>query len=154
MLMGGTADFGSISQTFVFIFKINPLDIANIDPSFGNGGVAKIGGGTSLEFGDMLVQSDGKIVVISTDKPTTDPAREVQIIRLKSDGELDLSAFGTAGRTNINFMLSGDLDFGISGAFQNGRIIVGGHSLNTAPQNYDLTVARLSNDLIFADNFD
>ena len=68
--------------------------------------------------------------------------------------KIGLAGFGNVGRTNIDFVLPGELDFGISGALQNGRIIVAGHSLQAAPQNYNLTVARLSNDLIFANGLD
>ncbi|MBL0164512.1 MAG: hypothetical protein IPP82_12955 [Xanthomonadales bacterium] len=155
ILMGGTSQYGSSSNKLLaFVYRINPSTQTNVDPSFGTAGVAKLGGGFAYELGDMLVQSDGKIVLIGTDSPTSGSARDMHIIRLLSNGSTDNDDFGTIARTTIDFVLPGELDFGISGALQNGRIIVAGHSLRAAPQNYDLTVAGLSNDLIFADNFD
>ncbi len=96
----------------------------------------------------------GKIVLVGANRPTAGSARDMQIVRLLGDGSLDLNGFGAGGRTDIDFVLPGELDFGISGALQNGRIIVAGHSLRAAPQNYDQTVAGLNNELIFADDFD
>lgn len=155
ILMAGSAEFGSSSATLIaFVYKIKPLNVANVDASFGVSGVTKIGGGTGYDLGDMLVQSDDKIVLIGTNSPNTDPDRDMQAVRLKSNGALDFETFGTVGRANIDFVLPGEKDYGIAGALQNGRIIVAGYSLNSGPANYDLTVAGLYNDLIFADNFD
>lgn len=154
MLMAGNAQIGASSiQSITFVTRIKPLDIANVDPAFGTSGTVKLGAGYSYDLGDMLVQSDGKIVVVGTSRATSANARDMHIVRLLEDGNLD-SGFGSVGRTTLDFVLPGELDFGIAGALQHGRIIVAGHSLNNAPLDYDLTVARLANDLIFADDFD
>ena len=155
MLMAGKSQYGSSSDKLLaFVYRINESTIANVDPTFGNVGIVKLGGGYAYEFGDLLVQSDGKIVLVGANRPTAGSARDMQIVRLLGDGSLDLNGFGAGGRTDIDFVLPGELDFGISGALQNGRIIVAGHSLRAAPQNYDQTVAGLNNELIFADDFD
>ena len=155
MLMGGQAQVGSNSaQLISFVYKLNPLDFAAVDPSFGTSGLIKLGAGYSYTPGEMLVQSDGKIILVGTSRPSAASARDMHIVRLDSDGSVDATGFGTTGRTNIDFVLPGELDFGLSGALQNGRIIVAGHSLQAAPQNYDLTIAGLTSDLIFANNFD
>ena len=78
----------------------------------------------------------------------------MEILRLRANGSLDTASFGMGGRTNIDFVLPGEIDFGTAGALQNGRLIVAGYSLRSAPANYDLTVAGLNLDLIFAHNFD
>jgi len=154
MLMSGWAQTGSVSQrNIVFIYKIAPLDFVNVDPSFGTGGSLKIGGGFSLDPGDMLVQSDGKIVLTATVRPSAGTA-DAQVIRLLPDGTLDSSSFGTIGRTTIDYVFPGELDLGIRAASQNGRLIIAGHSLRALPENFDLTVARLANDLIFADGIE
>ncbi len=155
MLMAGKAQISSNSEQLIsFVFKLSPLDFAAVDPAFGTSGLVKIGAGYSYTHGEMLVQSDGKIILVGTSRPSAAQARDVHIVRLLADGSLDNAGFGNVGRTNIDFVLPGELDFGISGALQNGRIIVAGHSLQAAPQNYNLTVARLSNDLIFANGLD
>ncbi len=155
MLMAGIAKSGSSSAEEVeFVVRILPIDANNADPTFGTNGKVFIGSGYSLELGDMLVQSDGKIVLLGTSRPTPAPALDMHIVRLQANGALDVAGFGAVGRTNIDFVLPGELDLGIRAASQNGRIIVAGHSLRTAPQNFDQTVARLSNDLIFANGVD
>lgn len=77
------------------------------------------------------------------------------IQRLQANGVEDLQ-FGnnSGGWTLIHFLTPWELDYGVAPALQNGRIVVAGHSLNTSPLNYDLTVAGASLDLIFANNFD
>jgi uncharacterized delta-60 repeat protein len=155
MLMAGKSQFGSSStKLLAFVYRINESTAMNVDPSFGNTGIVKLSGGFAYELGDLLVQSDGKIVLVGTNSPTSGSARDMQIIRLLSNGSLDTTGFGITARTDIDFVLPGELDFGVSGAFQNGRIIVAGSSLRNAPQNYDISVAGLNNDLIFASNFD
>jgi uncharacterized delta-60 repeat protein len=155
MLMAGKSQFGSGStELLAFVYRINESTIQNVDPSFGNTGVVKLSGDYAFELGDMLLQSDGKIILVGTHSPTSGNARDLRVVRFLSDGTLDASRFGIVGRTDIDFVLPGELDFGVSGALQSGRIIVAGHSLRAAPQNYDLTVAGLNNDLIFANNFD
>ena len=60
MLMGGQAQVGSNSaQLISFVYKLNPLNFAAVDPSFGTSGLIKLGAGYSYTPGEMLVQSDG-----------------------------------------------------------------------------------------------
>lgn len=157
MLMAGRAQSGSNSdQYYAFVRRINPTDVNNVDTSFGNlGGIRAFGVTYSFELGDMLLQSDGKILLVGTHRQTPAIAQDMLILRLTADGDADLT-FGanSGGRTYLDFNAPGELDFGIAGALQNGRVIMAGYSLNTAPLNYDLTVAGLYNDLIFANNFD
>ncbi len=157
MLMAGKAQTGQNSdQYFAYVDRINPTDVQNVDASFGTGGgIREFGISYSFDLGDMLVQSDGKILLLGTHRASAGVVRGMLVMRRKANGEPDLT-FGSssAGRTYFDFNLPGNQDFGIAGAFQNGRIIIAGYSLNAAPLNYDMTVAGLNNDLIFADNFD
>lgn len=154
MLMAGNAEDGASSeQNSTFVMKIKPLDFPSFDSNFGNGGISNIAAGYSFDLGNLHVQSDGKIILLGTRRASAAAARDMHVVRMLSDGTLD-AGFGTVGRTTIDFVLPGELDYGIRAAIQNGRIIVAGHSLHTAPQNLDQTIARLSNDLIFADGMD
>ncbi len=157
MLMAGKAQTGQNSdQYFAYVQRINPTDLQNLDATFGTGGgIREFAVNYSFDLGDMFVQSDGKILLVGTHRTTSAIARKMLIMRRTADGDPDLT-FGanSNGRTYLDFNLPGDQDFGIAGALQNGRIIMAGYSLNTAPLNYDLTIAGLYNDLIFAHNFD
>lgn len=149
-LMVGTAQTGSDpSRHLSFIYKIDPLDVANVNPSFGNQGRILFTGIHSMEVNDVLVQSDGKIVMTSTARSSASTA-DLHVMRLKPNGNVDSGTFGVSGRTEIDFVTPGERDIGIRAALQNGRLIVAGHSLRVAPSNYDISVARLSSDLIFA----
>ena len=156
MLMAGTAETaGSSERRIAFVYKVPDLDFAAVDSSFGIGGIARLGGGYSLDLGDMLVQSDGAIVLLGTARATAAPALDMHVLRLEANGDLDSSGFGVVGRTTIDFLAAGELDHGIRAASQNGRLVVAGHSLSSpGTQNYDLTVARLANDLIFANGIE
>ena len=155
VLMTGTAQTGSNSNQHIgFVVGFLPQDSGFPDPSFGINGVLRIADGYSLSLNDMLVQSDGKIVLVGSKQPTSVSGSVGAVLRANPDGFLDTASFGNAGLTTIDFNLAGDIDYGISGAFQNGHILIGGHSLNTAPANFDLTITRLQNDLIFSDDFE
>lgn len=78
----------------------------------------------------------------------------MHVVRLKRNGAIDGSGFGTVGRTDADFFMPGDYAYGRSVASEDGRLIVAGDGLNTLPGNFDLTVARLSNDPIFANGIE
>src|SRR5690606_31554444 len=112
MLMAGKAQISSNSEQLIsFVFKLSPLDFAAVDPAFGTSGLVKIGAGYSYTPGEMLVQSDGKIILVGTSRPSAAQARDVHIVRLLADGSLDNAGFGNVGRANIDFVLPGELDF-------------------------------------------
>ena len=133
---------------------MGPDDIANSDPTSVNAGRRLLTDSYSTTLGDILVQSDGKVVIVASNRATTSIASKIEVIRLNAQGIFNTSTFGTSGRTYLDYNLAGGVDYGISGALQNGHIIVGGYSLNTQPANFDLTVACLYNDLIFANGVD
>ena len=154
-LMAGTAQTGSNSNQHIgFVMQLLPQDTGFSNPSFGIDGRLKIADGYSLTVNDMLVQSDGKIVLVGSKQPTSVSGSVGAVMRANPNGLLDTVGFGNAGLTTIDFNLAGDIDYSSSGALQNGHILIGGHSLNTAPANFDLTITRLHNDLIFSDDFE
>ena len=155
LLMGGTAETGTNSaQHMAFVFKLADEDSASFDTSFGTIGRLNIEDGYSTTLNDLLVQSDGKLVLVTSNRPTSASTSVIEVIRARSTGALDTQTFGNAGRSYISYNLPGALDYGISGAFQFGHIVVGGYSLNTLPANFDITIARLQNDLIFVNGVD
>lgn len=155
LLMGGTAETGTTSaQHKVFVFKLEDENFASLDLSFGAVGRVFIEDGYSLTLNDILVQSDGKLVFVTSNRPTSANTSNIEVIRTLSTGVFDTQRFGNAGRSYISYNLPGAIDYGISGAFQFGHIIIGGYSLNTLPANFDITIARLQNDLIFANGID
>lgn len=154
-LIGGSAQRGTQSdRNLAFVIKILPGSVSAADPAFASSGRREIDDGYSLTLGDMLVQSDGKIVVIGSNRASAASTSRVEVVRLNTQGIYNTSTFGTSGRTYIDYNFVPGIDNGVSGAFQYGHILVGGTSLKAGPANFDLTIARLQNDLIFANGVD
>ncbi len=153
--MGGTAETGTFPvQRFSLIIKITPLDFGGVDSTFGNSGRLYVAAGYSYAREELMVQSDGKIILIGSRRVSNATAPLMHVVRLLPNGDLDGSGFGAAGRADVDFFLPGDYAYGRRDASQNGRLIVAGDALNTLPANFDLTVARLSNESIFANGVD
>lgn len=98
---------------------------------------------------DMVVQSDGRIVLAG------DGDHNFFAMRLAPSGGRD-AGFGSGGVIYFNFSLLTGTD-GIDAAYRianhGGRLLLAGHTsylLDDAPR-FDFAVARLDNDLIFAD---
>ena len=154
-LIGGSAQRGAESdRSLAFVIKIVPGSVSDADPSFASNGRREISDGYSLTMGDMLVQSDGKVVVIGSNRASAASTSRVEVVRLNAQGIYNTSTFGASGRTYIDYNFVPGIDYGVSGAFQYGHILVGGTSLKTGPANFDPTIARLQNDLIFANGVD
>jgi uncharacterized delta-60 repeat protein len=106
--------------------------VGNSDPSFGNGGLAKIANFVSAAQG-LVLQPDGKVVVSGGGTNITPLA----VGRLTSSGALD-NSFGTGGRTLLDIP-SAKLESGYAVALQStGKIVTGGSasfSSNPIPGN-------------------
>jgi len=150
LVIGNTQIADSSVRYRLFAYKIVPAALLTLDTGFGSNGRVLIEDGHSLVVEDLLVQSDGRIALVGTRRATAAFALDMAVLRLRRDGTPD-PTFGSNGRTYLDFVLPGEFDYGLRIASQAGRLIVAGHSLRAAPQNYDLTVARLGNDRIFAD---
>lgn len=108
----------------------------------------------NLGFIDMLVQSDGKVVLIG--KVWIWPG-DFFVTRILPQGGID-PAFGVAGVSELNFSAhygveqSNDTVFRI--ASHGGRIVLAGDANPGVPGGSDFAIARLDNDLIFTDDME
>ena len=107
---GGGADFGVARY----------LANGELDQSFADGGKTRINFGGVDSARDVLIQPDGKILVVGA----ANNERDFGLLRLNTDGSLDRS-FGWGGRVTTNF--SGT-DFAEAVALQrDGKIVVVGN---------------------------
>jgi uncharacterized delta-60 repeat protein len=112
------------------------------DPTFGGDGTVTTDASASDDEGvQVLVQADGKIVVVGR---TGDDDEDVVVVRYETDGSLD-GGFGTGG---IAFTALGtDDDVAFSGALQSdGKILVVGGTASVPGPTQDLFVLRLESD--------
>jgi uncharacterized delta-60 repeat protein len=116
----------------------------SLDPTFGAGGIVRVDIGTYDKANAMVLQADGKIVVVGWSAPVAMiggkpvPGRpDVSAVRLHPDGSLDPS-FGSAGKVLLSLATqSSATAVALDGA---GRIVVGGHT----GKNRDFAVFRLT----------
>lgn len=154
ILVAGNVESGSgLNQRKGFLFKLQPLDVANFDPSFANSGQLYYDGGYGVDFNRLLVQSDNKIVVAGSRKATNSSDSLMHVARMDSDGFMDAD-FGAVGRVDVDFLLPHGPDYGTAIATQDGSLLIAGHSTNQNFLDLDQTVTRLHNDLIFADGLE
>jgi uncharacterized delta-60 repeat protein len=113
-----------------------------LDPSFGSGGIVTLGRTRNTPYGDVAVQSDGRIVVGGTTE------NKFALARLLSNGSLDVS-FGSAGLVLANPNTTGGSAVGLSLAIQRvpaytgeERIVVGGYSLTSSNAPREWTLMR------------
>jgi uncharacterized delta-60 repeat protein len=106
------------------------LSNGRLDPTFSGDGKVRINFGVGRQDGanDLVIQSDGKIVVVGSTADANSSNSNFALARLNPNGSLD-ATFSGDGRQIANF---GGEDFGGSVALQpNGKIVVAG-SKNTA----------------------
>lgn len=110
-----------------------------LDTSFGDGGIVTLTVGSEYNWGsDVVIQSDGKILVAGSSVLTT---YDFVLARYDTDGNLD-TGFGGTGVITTD--LTGDEDFANALALQpDGKIVVVGRGdTGGAPADYDFAVAR------------
>ena len=115
----------------------------SLDGSFGIGGKVSVdfAGGINDEALDVVVQNDGKIVVVVGQALFTDC--DFTVARYNSDGSPD-ATFGVGGKATTDFF--GDNDSSYSVALQSdGKIIAAGPVTNNVSDN-DFGLARYNND--------
>jgi uncharacterized delta-60 repeat protein len=97
--------------------------IGALVPSFGTGGAAITPIGTGSDMGrNLVVQTDGKIVVVGNSSNGTD--LDFAVVRYNTNGTLD-NTFGTGGKVTTNITPGDDDAFGV--ALQaDGKIVVVG----------------------------
>lgn len=123
-------------------WEVRRYDSAGVlDTSFGTGGKYQEGGSGANEAGNLLVQPDGRIVIIGT--RDVSGAKEIQVIRLTATGVLDSAFNGNTGYYRPN--LPGN-SFGNGLALQaDGKILLVGTYANPSGET-DLFVQRLKTD--------
>ncbi len=110
-----------------------------LDLSFGNRGLAEWDGGDDDLGRAIVVQPDGRIVVVGTANNGADD--DLIVVRFNTDGSLD-GSFGIGGVVIVN---GGSLDMGYAVALQpDGRIVAAGRSF-LAGSN-DFLLIRLNSD--------
>jgi uncharacterized delta-60 repeat protein/uncharacterized repeat protein (TIGR01451 family) len=142
---GGTRDLAMV--------RYNPD--GSLDTGFGTAGkvATDIGGGTDDAAENVLIQKDGKIVVIGDSKGVG--TSNSFLARYNPDGSLD-TGFGAGGLVTRDFSGTGSDDFFFAGAFlPDGRIAVAGSTGNSPAE--DFLIARFlgdSSDLSLAKTVD
>lgn len=109
------------------------------DPNFGSGGkvITPVADGTEDYGSAMLVQPDGKIVVLGASNFS------FAVLRYKADGSLD-DNFGDHGKAVVNV---GDEDSPSALARQtDGKIVVVGSTVNSSTGSHDIVVLRYKAD--------
>jgi uncharacterized delta-60 repeat protein len=114
-----------------------------LDGTFGTGGITTtdIGSGTEDQAHSLAVQTDGKLIVAGTTKPSANS--DVVVLRLTTAGVLD-GTFGTGGKAIENYVGFNSDDDCRSVALQSdGKIVVGGSvdafpNSNTRPYGFML----------------
>jgi uncharacterized delta-60 repeat protein len=113
------------------------LTSGTLDPSFGTGGRADLDLGSDDTGSGMVLQPDGRILIVGTS------SSDFETIRLLTDGQLD-GSFGAAGKSDAPFGSSSS-DIGSAIAQRpDGRIVLAGSS-NAFDPNYDFAVVQLLN---------
>ncbi len=123
------------------------------DTGYGSGGFAAVGTGTAFLINDLMVDQAGGLLAVGQATGTTNKPQGL-VTRLLATGTID-TAFGTAGRTFINFYNQptpvGSDTFNDTAnrvwLDATGRILVGGYALDKSFNGTALsysTVVRLS----------
>jgi uncharacterized delta-60 repeat protein len=160
ILLVGYTDTGTTAMTSnPDIAVVRLLPDGSPDATFGIGGKTTIAfdlAANGTDFGcGILEQSNGKLMIAGTSLGPAAPAYELAtIVRLNADGTPD-AGFGLVGKRIYDFgqsVPSGQLFNRIE---KQGEKIVLGGALNSVDNDHiDMVVARITDELIFADGFD
>jgi uncharacterized delta-60 repeat protein len=121
---------------FASVAGISSAQDGTLDVSFGSGGIVQTI--SAHEANDMVIQSDGKILVAGSILLTTG---DMAVARYNTNGTLD-NTFGTSGIANIDFNNSGDGAAAIL-IQSDGKIVLAGSTTNSS-NNRDIAVTRLN----------
>jgi len=110
------------------------------DPSFAGDGSTTIDFGSSELGSGLVVQPDGKIVVVGGTYPGPAGKDDMAVARLLSNGSLD-PGFGSGGRARVDF---GGWEDGLAIALRpDGGILVAGTTKDSVDAPTDIAIARL-----------
>ncbi len=130
-----------------------------LDTAYGTGGFASVGTGTDFTIRDMIVDQTGGLLAVGQATGTTNKPQGL-VTRLLATGAVD-TAFGTAGRTFINFYsyptptVSDNFADASNRVWLDatGRILVGGHAGYASSGVVYSTVVRLLTTGAFDSSF-
>lgn len=145
VVAGKSGNYGNSSFTVVRYTTSGALD-----GTFATGGIAttQLNPSTHNMGRDMVIQSDGKIIVIGV---TWGGDYDFGVVRFTTTGSLDTS-FDSDGKRTIDF---GDWDFSHAVALQtDGKIILAGRSRVGVGSTYDFALARLTSSGALDTSFD
>ncbi|MDQ3703992.1 MAG: hypothetical protein M3437_02015 [Chloroflexota bacterium] len=130
-------------------------DYGTPDPTFGKGGKVTTEMGSDLEqISAMLVQPDGKIVVVGDTWPMPDDWAKFTIARYNADGTLD-KKFGKSGRQITNVTGSKD-DFSMAQAVAlqpDGKLVVVGTATDPRSEQDVFAVVRYNSNGVLDSSF-
>lgn len=115
----------------------------SLDSSFGNNGKVITRISSDEEANDLVLQSDGKIIVVGVSTPSA--TKDFTLLRYNPDGSLDTS-FGNSGKVITD--LFGSADIAVTVAIDSlGRIVAGGFTHNPSNQTeFDFGIVRYKPD--------
>jgi len=115
-----------------------------LDPTFGANGIVTTDFGFWGDRGTSVVlQPDGKLVVVGQIYNANTESEDFELVRYNSDGSFDTS-FGTDGKVATDF---GNSDSGNSIALQpDGKLVVAGWVYNATTSNQDFGLSRYNPD--------
>lgn len=157
ILVAGNIDFETMGLQSNARGVVKLATNGAIDVTFGSNGRTVMLHGQEAYAEDMVIQSDGRIVVAGPFRVNTNPGSiDFGVLRLTSNGLPDV-VFGGNGQAAVAFDYNGvnPRDTATAVALQGGQIIMAGYVV--APDggsNLDFAVTRLDNDLIFANDFE
>lgn len=124
------------------------------DWDFGNG-FSTINAGESVQLTRIVKQTDGKLLVAGTLQETGFTGSSLIVGRYNANGSLDVGTFNLLqGYRAVDFQMPGHYDYGAVLALQSGQpVLAGSVQASGSNTDYDFGVARLKNDLIFANRF-
>ncbi|MBI1223013.1 MAG: T9SS type A sorting domain-containing protein [Bacteroidetes bacterium] len=100
LLVDGTAVIATVnyaSNSDITLYRI--MKNGTVDPNWGNGGKMVIDESNSDVFGRLILDSQGRIVLVGTTKGNMD--NDILIARIKSNGQID-SSFSVDGVTVVD----------------------------------------------------
>lgn len=141
-------------------FFVARLDAqGQLDASFNGGGIVTVlfdlASPAVDEAWDLVVQSDGRILVTGSATRTSAPTYSFAAARLTANGQLD-PAFGVGGKSVGTFappsQTAASSDIAYASAIGNGGLMVAGNG-RAQGGDFRFGVAKLQLDAIFADGF-
>jgi uncharacterized delta-60 repeat protein len=141
---------GSSASPNAFLTAAPSTSVTTLDQCFGAAGIRNISPATNIQetMNDMIIQTDGKIVLVGSSGVAANATRDWIIVRLNPDGSYDRS-FGTNGIVTIDFNANADVAFSVIQQ-TDGKLLVGGYGTMTSR---DFAIVRLETNGTLDPNF-